>query len=366
MKVLQVLPALNSGGVERGTLELGRALVAQGHESWVVSAGGRMQSQLLEEGSHPIKMPVGEKKLSTLTLVRPFRKLLKSLKPDIVHVRSRLPAWVAWLAWKSLAKNNRPHFVSTVHGSYSVSFYSAVMTKGERVIAVSDHIRQYILQNYPKVDQQLIRVIHRGVDPECFIRGYYPNEMWLQQWYQQYPQTRDKTLVVLPARITRWKGQEDFLKIIAQLKTSFPNLIALIVGDADPRRQAYFNEIKLKAKTMGLTDVVVFTGHRSDLKQIMALSKLVFVLSQQPEAFGRTALEALSLGVPVVGYDHGGTSETLSAMYPEGKVEARNWQAAAIKSQSILEHAVPVENATAFTLGAMTSQTIQCYQELLK
>ena len=145
LTVLQTLPALHSGGVERGTLEIARALVAAGHRSIVVSDGGRLVEQLEREGSEHITMPVHRKSLASLFQIRPFRRLLEELKPDIVHARSRIPAWIAWLALRRMNPATRPRFVTTVHGMYSVSPYSAIMTKGEVVIAVSETVRDYVL-----------------------------------------------------------------------------------------------------------------------------------------------------------------------------------------------------------------------------
>ena len=155
LTVIQTLPALDAGGVERGTLEIARALVAAGHRSIVISNGGRLVKQLEAEGSEHITLPVHKKSLASLWQVTPFRQLLTDIQPDILHARSRVPAWIAWLAWRKLPANtlfqhHRPHFVTTVHGLYSVSPYSAIMTKGERVIAVSNTVQEYILKNYPQ------------------------------------------------------------------------------------------------------------------------------------------------------------------------------------------------------------------------
>ena len=133
MKVLQVLPELNSGGVERGTLELADFLVARGHQSLVLSGGGRLVPKLEAGGSRHITMPVGRKALATLFLIPKLRKLLLDERPDILHLRSRVPAWVLKLAWRGLPEVDRPHLVTTVHGFYSVNAWSAVMTRGERL-----------------------------------------------------------------------------------------------------------------------------------------------------------------------------------------------------------------------------------------
>jgi hypothetical protein len=147
LTVVQMLPELESGGVERGTLEMGKYLVEHGHRSIVIASGGRMVDKLKEEGSEHIDWPVGKKSLSTIRYIKKVRAFLKSEKPDILHLRSRLPAWIGYLAWKKLPLGNRPKLVTTVHGRYSVSKYSSVMVRGEKIIAVSEMIRQYILDN---------------------------------------------------------------------------------------------------------------------------------------------------------------------------------------------------------------------------
>ena len=162
MKILQVLPELNSGGVERGTLELSAHLASKGHESLVLSAGGRLVDKLEAEGGRHIEMPVGRKSLLSLTLIPKIRRLMRDERPDIVHVRSRVPAWLVWMAWKPLPAAERPRLVSTVHGFYSVNRWSEIMTRGERVICVSESIRQYVLRNYPKTPDSLLRVVASG------------------------------------------------------------------------------------------------------------------------------------------------------------------------------------------------------------
>jgi hypothetical protein len=148
LTVLQVLPALDSGGVERGTLEVGAYLSANGHRSIVISAGGRMVNLLEKQGSEHHAWPIGKKSLLTLKLVHQLRKFLEKENVDILHVRSRFPAWIAYLAWKKMNPKTRPAFLTTVHGPYSVSPYSEVMTKGERVIVISDMIREYVTSQY--------------------------------------------------------------------------------------------------------------------------------------------------------------------------------------------------------------------------
>ena len=200
MKVVQVLPALDGGGVEKGTLEIAQALVQAGHESIVISAGGRMVEKLTAQGSQHINWDLGKKSLLTLRHVLAVRRWLKQTRPDILHLRSRMPAWVMYLAWRGLPTDDRPHLVTTVHGLYSVSKYSEIMCKGERVIAVSETVREYIKKNYPNTNPSHIKLIYRGVDPVEFPYSYQPPMAWVQQWQQDFPQLEGNKILT-PAHL---------------------------------------------------------------------------------------------------------------------------------------------------------------------
>ena len=148
MKIVQILPALNSGGVERGTVEFAAELVRRGHESIVVSNGGPLVRQLEAQGSVHIAQPVHRKSPVSFGQILPLRRLLQELQPDVVHVRSRMPAWITRLALRGIPENKRPVVVSTFHGMYSVNAYSAVMARADHIIAVSDCVRQYVLRHF--------------------------------------------------------------------------------------------------------------------------------------------------------------------------------------------------------------------------
>ncbi|MBX3443023.1 MAG: glycosyltransferase family 4 protein [Planctomyces sp.] len=364
LTVLQALPALDFGGVERGTVELGRELVRRGCRSLVISAGGRLVDRLVREGSEHIAWTIGAKTPWTFRYVSQLRRLLREEQVDILHMRSRMPAWVCWLAWSKMPPGQRPRLISTVHGPYSVNRYSSVMTRGETVIAISRSIVEYLNRNYPGLPSDRIRLIHRGVDPAEYPRGCRPDAAWLKAWHTEYPELAGRSLLTLPARVTRWKGQEDFLQVIAELQSQGRNVHGLIVGGCDPRRAAFVSEIRQKAVVMGIKDRITLTGHRGDLKEIMAVSDVVLSLSREPEAFGRAALEALCLGRPVVAYDHGGVSEQLAAMLPEGAVPVGNVRAAAARAAAWLDRPPVVGAENPFTLQNMLDATIRVYQDL--
>lgn len=366
MKILQVLPALESGGVERGTLEMAQALVDAGHEAWVASAGGRMVAPLEACGAHHVAWEIGSKSPLTLLKIGPFRRWLAEQQFDIIHARSRMPAWVSWLAWRGLPAKGRSHFVTTVHGLHSVSRYSAIMTRGERVIAVSQTCRRYILDNYPHTDPERIRLIFRGIDPKAFPRDYRPSETWLSQWHQDFPELKGGFVVTLPGRMTRLKGHLEWLEMLATLGTEIPHLRGLVVGGEDPRRGRYAQEVYRKTRELGLADRVTFAGHRSDIREIYAVSDVVMSLSRKPESFGRTVLEPLSMGTPVVGFAHGGVAEILAELFPQGAVPVNDLRAARNAIAAIaMGETSPVRPNHRFLLSNMQKQTLDVYRELV-
>lgn len=363
LTVVQMLPALESGGVERGTLEVGKHLVDHGHRSIVISAGGRMVEQLRREGSEHLAWDVGRK--SPMTLLRyvgRLRRFLADESVDILHLRSRMPAWVAWLAWRGMEPATRPRLVTTVHGLYSVNAYSAIMAKGERVIVVSKTVRDYVLQNYPRTEPGRITVIPRGIDPAAYPWGYRPTESWLADWRTQYPQLAGRKVITLPGRITRLKGHEDFIKLIGRLKAAGGPVHGLVVGGAEAKKQAYLAELENKVAVAGLAQDITFTGQRGDLREIMAVSDLVLSLSNKPESFGRTVLEALSMGVPVVGYDHGGVGEQLQLLHSRGLVGLGDLEGLLRQCRSALGMGRIALASSPPTLEHMLSDTLAVYE----
>ena len=365
MKVMQLLPELNSGGVERGTLEIAKALIQQGHESLVVSNGGRMVAQLEAEGSTHLTLPIHKKSLSSLWQIRPLRQLIQQHRPDIVHVRSRVPAWLTHFALKGIPTADRPHLISTVHGFYSINRYSAIMTQAEKVIAVSDSVVQYITEHYKNCPPQDIVRIYRGIDSKAFPHGYQPSVQWIQQTLKDFPQLEHKFLLCLPGRITRLKGHETLIELIQQLHTQFPYLHAIVVGGADPKKAAYLDELQRNIQSRGLEHQITFVGHRSDIREWLAYSDVVLSLSNQAETFGRTALEALSVGTPVIGWKRGGVAEILSSVYPQGLIPVDD-QAELIRVvQHHIEQPQHVAPVTQFSLQDMCDQTLALYQRIV-
>ncbi|HYQ70342.1 MAG TPA: glycosyltransferase family 4 protein [Gammaproteobacteria bacterium] len=364
LTVLQVLPALQGGGVERSTLEVAAALVRHGHRSLVVSNEGRLVPGLLASGSEHICWPVDKKSPLALRHVPRLRRLLRKEGVDILHARSRLPAWLAWLAWRGMEPAARPRFVTTVHGLNSVNAYSRVMLRGERVIAVSDAARAYVLQHYPGMEPGRIRVIPRGVDTAVFPPGYRPRADWLAGWYRQYPRLRNRYVVTLPGRISRRKGIDDFTEIIAGLAARGVPAHGLLVGELPPGRRGAAAVLRARIAAAGLDGSITLTGFREDVRDILAVSGAVLSLSRCPEAFGRTVNEALSLRIPVAGYAHGGVGEQLQRHFPAGAVPPADVTAMIGRLQAWYQTPPSMADVSVYRLQDMLDSTLALYHEL--
>jgi glycosyltransferase involved in cell wall biosynthesis len=362
LTVVQLIPALHSGGAERSALEIARALVEAGHRSVVVSAGGRLVGQLEAEGSRHVTLDIGRKSLRTLLAVGALRRLLRELQPDIVHARSRLPAWMG--RWAMRGMMPRPHFVTTVHGLNSPGAYSAVMVSGERVIVVSQSVRDFVLKHYPHVGLSRLQVIPRGVDTSEFPYGYRPDDEWTARFFAEYPQLAGAPLLTLPGRGTRLKGHHDAIELVASLRARGVETRLLLLGVIEPGREAYVEELHKLIELRGLGDAVALSVPRDDVRDVYAISALILQLSNKPESFGRTVIEALALCRPVLGYAHGGVGELLAELYPAGRVPAGDRERLVERTAELLRLAPSIAPLSRYRLIDMQRDTLALYADV--
>ena len=364
LTILQLLPKLSTGGVERGTVQIAEALVKENHRSLVVAEKGPLTEELLDTGSEYINWPIGKKTPSAFFFIDKLQKLCLSEGVDIVHARSRLPAWIARIALSKIEKTQRPLWITTVHGPYTVGLYSQVMVSGQKVIAISNFIRDYILSNYKHVDGKRIVTIPRGVDEKTHFFSFSPDKTWRVRWQQELGAKANLPILTLPARLTRWKGQSNFIEILRVLKDRRISFHGLIVGGTSKDKKKYKVELETFIKNSGLSENISFLGNRADLREIMSVSNVVFSVTDEPEAFGRTTAEALSLGTPVVGYAHGGTKEIMSSWFPSGLVPIGDVSEAANRTQEFLNTTPLVSETNPFTSKKMKELTISIYEGL--
>lgn len=302
MHIVQVIPELEQGGVERGVVELNRELVKRGLRSSVISGGGRLVGQVEEDGGRHLVADVCSKNPLTVPWrVRRLRRLLSELAPDVVHARSRVPAWLCRFA----NRGGKWPVVTTVHGYNSVSWYSRVMTGGNRVICVSEGIKRYVQQHYG-TPEAVIRVIHRGVDLAAF-----DPERVDPRGVERLRTAHDlngRFVVTSVGRITELKDYETLIRAAA-LCVEMADLRVMIVGGVREDKRALFAQLQRLVTELGLGEVVRFAGSHDRMAEVYAASDLVVSCSKKPESFGRTLVEAMALGTPVAATRHGGALE---------------------------------------------------------
>lgn len=369
LTILQLIPALESGGAERCVADVSRALVEAGHRSLVASAGGRIAEQIRADGGEHVLLAAGRKSPLVLGVIPSLRRLLLRDHVDVVDVHSRLPAWIMHLVQRTLQPRDRPAVVATVHGLNSASFYSRVMLRADAVVAVSDSVREHLRRMAPSTDQQHVRVIRRGVDAAEFPRGWRPAVEWREAFEGQFPELRGRLWLTLAGRLVRTKGHADLLRLTAALRRDQMPVQALVVGDTAGRSD-YVAELRRLAGSLGVAEHLTFAGHRGDVRDVYAASAVVLTLSHKPESFGLATAEALSLGIPVVGYSHGGTSELLAACFPEGAVSPGDEVGlASVVRRLLLNRAAAGDNSRSpvafpFEKTLMLEQTLGLYEEL--
>lgn len=361
MKILQILPELNIGGVERGVCDLSKALVEQGHQSFVISNGGKLESSLVASGGKHISMPVHIKRFKTLKLAKELYEVILDVNPDIIHVRSRMPAWVTYHALKKF-KNNKPVHVSTFHGLYSFPIYSKVMANVDHIISISNTVEDYIKTTY-KVPDEKITVIPRGCDLSEFNQEPL-HQSWKDEWYKEFPQTLNKKIIMLPARITKWKGVDDFINLINLINDE--TIHGIVVGPVSKSKQKFFKKLQSKVQKLNLETKITFCGSRSDIVNVYKFADIVYNLSKTPEPFGRTTIEAASVGTKIMGWDHGGTKEILSELFPDGLVKLDDIQALKEKTLELLSDDDKKPKPNTFTSERMINSTLEVYRSLLE
>lgn len=370
--MLQVLPALDSGGVERGTLEVAEALVRGGLRAIVASAGGRLVRDLEGLGARHVTLPLRAK--DPITLWRNAGRLASLIvrhRVAVIHARSRAPAWSARLA----AQRTGARWVTTYHGVYGEGFpgkrlYNAVMASGERVIAISRFVAEHVVARHG-TDPHRIRIIPRGVDPRLFDPACVAPDR-TARLRAAWGVPEHAPLVLFPGRLSRWKGQQVLIQALALMTRS--DTFAVFAGDAGGSG-GHARHLARLAAAAGLRDRIRFTGHVADMPAALAAADVVVSASIRPEAFGRVVIEAQAMARPVVATAHGGAAETVEDGATGLLVPPNDPAALASALDRLL--ALPADERralgdrarrtvlTRYSSAHMTQATLAVYRELL-
>jgi glycosyltransferase involved in cell wall biosynthesis len=380
--ILQVVPRLDAGGSEQAAIEIAEALSSAGASALVATEGGRMATALAEAGGELVLLPVASKNpLTLLANARRLARLIEEREVNLVHARSRAPAWSALLA----ARRTRRPFVTTYHGSYSSpgpfkNSYNSVMARGDCVIANSRYTADLIVARH-KVPLERIRVIYRGVDLSKFSPDLV-SENRMARLRALWGLSRQQPLVLQGARLTSWKGQPLVIEAAHQLlrENRLDDAVIIMAGDVQGRA-AYRKELEQLIARFGLEDRVRLVGHCDDMPAAFALAQVAVIASTSAETFGRTSIEAQAMGCPVIVSDIGAAPETIIAATP-GQQDFTGWVIPCLDAEAIAERIAatlmlsPEERAALgararchvtakFTLSQMQRATLALYDELL-
>ncbi len=370
--VLQVLPALGSGGVERGTVEIVEAVAAKGWGALVASQGGRLVASVERAGGRHITLPLRTKlPWAIWRNAGLLAEVIRRERVDLVHARSRAPAWSAWLA----CRRTGVPFVTTYHGAYSDEGlgkrrYNSVMARGARVIAASGFIAGLIRSQHGVGDDRL-RLIPRGIDPAVFDPGNIPGHR-VAKLAQAWSIPEGAKVILLPGRVSRWKGQSVLIAALGLLKRA--DLFVVFVG-SDQGRHAYVRSLLDEAAALGVTSQIKLAGHSADMPAALMLADIVVSASTEPEAFGRAVIEAQAMERVVIAAGHGGAAETVThgetgLLVPPGDASALAEAIVAVLAMPDPDRAAMGARARAsvlahYTVGAMQQATLAVYEELL-
>ena len=362
MHVIQLLPELNEGGVERSVVELNRELVLQGIASTVISRGGRLVRDIEGAGGRHVALDLCSKNLLTVPWrVYRLRQTLAKLKPDIVHVNSRVPAWLLRFANRTL----RLPVVSTIHGFNSVNVYSRIMTHADRLFCVSPAVKAHVQTHYG-VPDRILHVVPCGLNPAAFDPARL-NAGFLTH-FRREQELDGRFVVTTVGRITPLKDYETFIRGIAAVRQTLPNVLGLIAGGTRADKQEYHERLQSLVRELHVQDAVRFVGSQSNMAEIYRLSHAVVSCSRRPEGFGLTLIEALAMERPVIATRHGGAREIVregrnGLLFAPGN--APELAAALIDLHGRSFTGLRDDVVTRFSLATTTRSTLAVYRGLL-
>ena len=370
MNIVQIVPEMDIGGVEQGTYDLARGLLEKGHQSIVISNGGRFIPELKKIGVQHYTLPVHRKSPIVMAkMVKKVKNILQKENADILHAKSRVPAWIGYFACKNLEK---VHFITSFHGFYSPHFFSRIMAKGERVIVVSKILGRYAKEKF-KVPEEKLRLVYNGVEiKECSPPpaslphkwGGLPSSGW-----DGGKEGGGGNRIGILARLTPLKGHPFFIEAIAKLRERFPNIEGFIIGPIPEDKVGYKKELEKLIAKLHLKNIQFISPEQK--KEIFPTLNLMLSCSIVPEAFGRSIVEAQLAEIPVIATDVGATPEIIEDRKTGLLVPPKNSEALAEAIAWSFTHHEECKKMTEdakkiagerFSMEQMVNGTINVYQ----
>lgn len=380
MKVMHLSSSLKHDETERGIYAITHALMRAGHESIVIGAAHEEEelvTRLMRDDTVYYQLPMPKKSWWALKNVLKLRRIIQAHEPDIIHVHSRTPAWVLHWALHRTPKQKRPKIVATMYGFYPMNSYARALFYSDVIITASRSIDKYLRTKLAQKKEELnieehpfgIVCVRRGVDIRTYPYRHHASVYWLHNIFTEYPELEHKKWLLFPTPVGAEYGQEWLVDILGNLQEKFPDIHAIIAEDNETNlsdQDVSHEEFIQRLHALGLNDKVTFIGRRPpDMKEWLSSANVVLALANRPESIGITALQAIHLGTPVIGWAKGAFADILSALYPQGLVKEETAVALCKAVKSHLQNGLRPAMTHEYTIDQMTAETLAVYQSLM-
>ncbi|WP_084349654.1 glycosyltransferase [Moraxella oblonga] len=379
MKVMHLSSSLKHDEAERGIYAITHALAKAGHESMVIGSAhpdDELVTRLVRDGTIYHQMIMPKKSWWSLRHVFRLRTLIDDYKPNVIHVHSRTPAWVLHWALRPYPKSSRPKIVATMYGFYQLNSYAKALFNADIIITASKSIHAYLIDKLAEKKEELdidefpfqITCIKRGIDVRKYPYRHHSSVYWLHNVFAQYPELEHKKWLMFPTPVGAEYGQEWLIDILGNLQEQFPNIHAIIAEDNDPLapQDVAHEDFIQRLHALNLQDKVTFIGRRPpDMREWLSSANVVLALASHPESIGITAIQAIHLGTPVIGWARGAFADILKATYPQGIIKEETAIALCKTIKSHLKNAFRPAMTHEYTIDQMTAETLAVYQSLV-
>lgn len=377
MKVLQLSSSLKHDEAERGIYAISHALIKSSDESIIIGCADEdsdLVVRLTRDGAIYHRLPMPKKSWWALVHIFSLRQIIKQHKPDVIHVHSRTPAWVLHWALRPYPAANRPKIVASLYGFYPLNSYSKALFDADVLIAASSSIKKHFDKIFAKIKSEKphklpqLECVSRGVDIRKYPYRHHSSVHWLQQTFAQFAELEHKKWLVFPTPIGAEYGQEWLIDILGNLQEKFPNIHAIVMDD-DPNNRSHhcvaYEEFIQRLHALRLSQRVTFVGKNPpDMREWLSSANLVLALANRPESIGMTALQAIHLGTPIIGWAKGAFADILGDLYPQGLVKEQTAQALCKTVKFLLANPIRPAMTHDYVIDQMVGQTIAVYRRL--